>query len=273
LANGDGAILKRQDSYLSDTVFTNGYFYRVYNRHGQQAQTGFFSYLPGFAGGKKVLVASQEDSNLSINLSAGNGLVELKKNGNISAAFYPYSKNYRGSLNIAAKIDNGYFRLVVTGTGPGAGPQIGIFQPGGKLLGSFFAYDKNNRGGVSVALGDVDNDGLDEIVTGPGRGLEPLVKIFSQQGKVKNSFLAYDKNFRGGVSVALGDIDGDGRLEIITGPGAGGGPHIRIFNSQGRVLSSFFAFDQKYRGGLEVGSGDSDGDGQDEIYAGIKDFY
>jgi len=273
LANGDGAILKRQDSYLSDTVFTNGYFYRVYGRNGQQAQTGFFSYLPGFAGGKKVLVASQEDSDLSINLSAGSGLVELKKNGNISAAFYPYSKNYRGSLNIAAKIDNGYFRLVVTGTGPGAGPQIGIFQPGGKMLGSFFAYDKNNRGGVNVALGDIDNDGLDEIITGPGRGLEPLIKVFSQQGKVKSSFLAYDKNFRGGVSVALGDIDGDGRLEIITGPGAGGGPHIRIFNSQGKVMSSFFAFDQKYRGGLEVGSGDSNGDGQDEIYAGIKDFY
>jgi len=189
------------------------------------------------------------------------------------SAFYPYAATYKGRINLAAKIDEGNFRLVVTGPTIGGGPQVRIFTPEGKLLGNFFAYDKNSRGGVSVALGDIDGDGQEEIITGPGPGLEPLVKIFSTKGVLKNSFLAYDKKFKGGISVAVGDINGDGKMEIVTGPGEGGGPHIRIFNFNGAVLSNFFAYDSSYHGGIKVAASDINDDGKAEILAGIKNFY
>ena len=91
------------------------------------------------------------------------------------------------------------------------------------------------RGGVSVAAGDVDGDGLAEIVTGAGPGGGPHVRGFSLSGGVMEiaSFMAYDPDFGGGVFVASGDVNGDGLSEIITGPGAGGGGHVRVFLGSG----------------------------------------
>ena len=89
-------------------------------------------------------------------------------------------------------------------------------------------------------MADVNGDGELEIITGPGKGSEPLIKVFSLSGKLKNSFLAYDKNFKGGVNVATGDFDNNGYSEIITAPGQGGGPQIKIFNYQGNLQKSFF---------------------------------
>ena len=110
-------------------------------------------------------------------------------------------------------------------------------------------------------------------MTGPGIGLEPLVKVFTLKGTLKNSFLAYDKNFKGGVNVAVGDVNSDKNAEIITAPGQGGGPHIRIFNNEGKVMGNFFAYDQNYHGGLKIGASDINDDGQTEILVGLKNFY
>ncbi|PIT93546.1 hypothetical protein COU00_03800 [Candidatus Falkowbacteria bacterium CG10_big_fil_rev_8_21_14_0_10_43_11] len=141
---------------------------------------------------------------------------------------------------------------IITGAGPGGGPHVRIFDQTGKVMGQFFAYNKNFRGGVSVAAGDVDGDGRDEIITGAGPGGGPHVRIFDRKGKVKEQFFAYNKNFRGGVNVAAADLNFDGRDEIITGAGPGGGPHVRIFSKTGVILNEFFGYDQNFRGGVNV---------------------
>jgi len=272
LAPHDGAILLRHNTTIMNGAFTNGYFYRLYNFSGEQVRNGFFPYLNNFPGEQEIIIANQDTDTLDVNVSAGLGQIVLQKNGSKIAAYYPYAKTYKGQINLAAKINQGYFSELVTGPMSG-GPQVRIFQATGKLLGNFFAYDKNSRGGVNVALGDVDNDSKDEIVTGPGAGQEPVVKIFSTSGVLKRSFLAYDKKFKGGVSVAIGDVNGDGQNEIVTAPGVGGGPQIKIFNSRGEVISSFFAFDKNYHGGIRITLSDINTDGQVEILTGIKNFY
>jgi ligand-binding sensor domain-containing protein len=69
-------------------------------------------------------------------------------------------------------------------------------------------------------------------------------------------FYAYDPAFSDGVFVAAGDVTGDGIAELITGAGPGGGPHVRVWSLTpvGLVeVSSFFAYDPAFRGGVRVG--------------------
>jgi hypothetical protein len=70
---------------------------------------------------------------------------------------------------------------------------------------------------------------------------------------VIRSFFAYGAGFTGGVSVAAGDVNGDGKADIITGAGPGGGPHVRAFDSVTSLeLLSFFAFEPGFAGGIFV---------------------
>jgi hypothetical protein len=68
------------------------------------------------------------------------------------------------------------------------------------------------------------------------------------------SFFAYIPSFTGGVRTATTDANGDGLMDIITSPGAGGGPHIRIFNgaTNGAILSEFFAYTAQLTSGVFV---------------------
>src|SRR5207249_4597745 len=136
---------------------------------------------------------------------------------------------------------------------------------------SFMAYDAALRSGVTVALGDMNGDGIPDIITAPGAGGGPHIRVFDGgTGANIANFFAYDPAFRGGVSVAAADLTGDGVDEIITGAGPGGGPHVKVFDGlSGMATASFFVFDSAYRGGLHVGATDFDGDGRTEIVAGF----
>ncbi len=61
-------------------------------------------------------------------------------------------------------------------------------------------------------------------------------------------------NFREG-SILLPELNGDGISEIITGPGQGGGPHVKVYQRAGQSLqTSFFAGTPEVARGTLVGS-------------------
>src|SRR4051794_7920963 len=63
--------------------------------------------------------------------------------------------------------------------------------------------------------------------------------------------------FTGGVSVAAGDVNGDGFPDIVTGAGPTGGPHVKAFSGKdGSELFSFYAYDAGFTGGVNVAVGD-----------------
>ncbi|MDP3970279.1 MAG: L,D-transpeptidase family protein [bacterium] len=152
-------------------------------------------------------------------------------------------------------------------------PEVKLFSEssqGFTNMHSFYAYDSLFTGGGTVAVADLGTDGVNEIVTAAGLGGSPHIRTFDLAGNFLTQFYAYDENMRAGVNVTAGDIDGDGRAEIITAPKSGGGPHVRVFNSYGMVKSTvgYYAYDVEYHGGVNIAAGDVDGDGIDEIVTG-----
>jgi len=134
-------------------------------------------------------------------------------------------------------------------------PEVRVFDGAGSLKSKFTAYAEGFRGGVRVAIADVNGDGVNEIITAPGAGGGPEVKTFTLNGIQLSRFFAYDAGFRGGVNVAAYDLDGDRISEIITGPGASAKPEVRVFKQDGTLVSSFFAYDAGFRGGVNVTAG------------------
>lgn len=139
-------------------------------------------------------------------------------------------------------------------------------------------------GDIRVATGDVNGDGVLDVITGPGPGGGPLVKIFDGKllalgvtgdAALLRSFNAINPSFRGGIFVSTGDVNGDGFADVVVGfDGASAGPLVTAFNgkaiTQGvdpstATLASFNAFDPKFPGGAHVAVGDFNNDGKADI--------
>lgn len=183
--------------------------------------------------------------------------------------FFAYAEHLRGGYQVSAgNVVGDGEEEIVFGTEEGFGPHVRVFTKRGNLKASFFAFDERLRNGVTVSACDVDGDGYDEIVTAQGAGALPEIRIFEASGKLKNKFMALDGRFQGGVNVSCGDLDGDGVSEAVVAAQTGGGPHVMVFSLEGTPQVNFFAYDQNFRGGINVTTIDMNGDGRDEIVTG-----
>ena len=204
-------------------------------------------------------------------------------NGSLRFGFFAYGAGFTGGVRVAtADVDGDGVQDIITAAGAGGGPHVKVFSGvDAHLLASFFAYTPSFNGGVYVAAGDVNSDGKAEIFTGAGAGGHVKVIDGTKLGQIQAnsqisdgallaSFFAYSPSFAGGVRVAAGDVNGDGKADLITAPGAGGGPHVRVFSAgnPGVVLREFMAFNIAYSGGVFVAAGDLDGDFNADIVAG-----
>jgi hypothetical protein len=110
-----------------------------------------------------------------------------------------------------------------------------------KPVQDFFAFERTFLGGARVAAGDVNGDGVVDLVVSAGTGGGPRVAVFdgrdvaagkADPGRLVGDFFAFEDTLRNGVFVAVGDANGDGQADLIFGAGPGGGPRVRVMNAR-----------------------------------------
>jgi uncharacterized repeat protein (TIGR01451 family) len=224
----------------------------------------FLAFDPSFTGGVTVAVGDVNGDgfgDIIVGADAG-GVPAVKvcsgKDGSLLAAFLAYTPDFPGGVRVAAgNIDPDGRADIITGTGPGGLPMVAVYDiDNGRasLLRGFLAFNPFFTGGVYVGTGDVNGDSRADIITGAGAGGLPAVEVFSGlDASLLAGFFAYDPRFTGGVRVAAADLNGDGRADILTGPGPGGGPNVLGFSGVNLdVLDNFFAYDPLFHDGIFV---------------------
>jgi hypothetical protein len=169
--------------------------------------------------------------------------------------FFAYAPSYTGGVRVAVGDVNGdSVPDIITGAASSVS-HVKVFSgANGAEIRSFLAFGSATLG-VFVAAGDINGDGFADIIVGADAPGPPHVKAFSGRDSSElRSFFAYGAGFTGGVRVAAGDINGDGRADIITGAGSAGSTHVKVFSgADNSDLASFLSF-SGFSGGVFVGS-------------------
>ncbi len=219
----------------------------------------------------EIIVAQGPDPKNTATLRA------FKKDGAQITEYTAFDSKY-GLTLASADLDGDWTDELIVGTGPDPkSPGVisvlkytseGFTQVMTRTLNSQNSY------GVNVAAGDIDGDGMPEIITAPGPGPNNPATVtiwkYSTAGlSTISTFTAFEGTY--GVNIAAGDTDGDGKTEIVAG--AGPDPRsssmIRVYKTGGSLLREFTAYDSSHNYGVNVSTGDVDGDGTDEIITGL----
>ncbi len=243
-----------------------------------------------FAGGSRVAVGDFDgDGTADYAVAAGPGYQpEVKvfngRNGQQMAGFMAYEWYFRGGVYVAAGDINGDGRAeLVLGAGAGGGPRVKVIDlTTNQVLADFWGIaDENFRGGARPAVGDIDGDGKADLVVAAGETGGPRVAVYDGRSigrrtptRLAPDFFAFESTLTNGAYVAVGDVNGDGRADLIAGSGEGGGPRVVVYDGAalkaGRIVqvASFMAGDGSGQSGVRVAAADVDGDGWTDILTG-----
>jgi hypothetical protein len=218
-----------------------------------------------------LAISPDEGGGPRVRAFKGNGFIQI-------ADFFGIDDpNFRGGARAAIGDLNGDGNgdLVVV-AGFGGGPRVAAFDGnqlqsngGPKLFDDFFAFEQTLRNGIFVAAGDVNGDGFADLVAAGGPGGGPRVFILDGLSLVQNgsdtlvpvgNFFAGDPANRGGVRVAVKNLDNDDKADVVTGAGTGAGSRVTAYRGTtitptGGTPPAFLDFDAfpGFGGGVFVG--------------------
>lgn len=157
--------------------------------------------------------------------------------------------NFRGGARTAVGDLNGDgVPDLAVAAGAGGGARVAVYNgttvltTRTKLLGDFFAFEPGLRDGVYLAIGDVNADGFGDLIVGAGSGGGPRIRVASgktltQSGPIvafglpiADFFVGNNGSTRGGVRVAVKNVDGDNNADIIVGSGEGQPGNVRVYS-------------------------------------------
>ncbi|MFH1536450.1 MAG: L,D-transpeptidase [Patescibacteria group bacterium] len=190
---------------------------RVFNKKGDVLYNGtFFAFPENFKGGVNIAACDTNGNGKDeIIASAGPGgethaRVFDSRGNYLGLDFRPFSSSIKGGATVScANVDGGSEDELVFGVQSFGTPWVKVYKTNAEkiILGDFLAYPHHFKGGVQVASGDMDKDGVDEIITAPNWDGAPQVRVFEGHGEVVvNSEIIYESDFKGGVRLAAGKL-------------------------------------------------------------------
>ena len=215
-AAGNAVLVAPFDPFppgAGESPFMNGGFVSAGDMDGDGRAE--FAVSPDTAGGPRVTIYSFTNNALATR-----------------ANFFTVDPGLRGGARTAIGDLNGDgFGDLAVGAGFGGGPRVQLLnglmaikgfpgqpQAGDKLIADFFAFDSNLRDGSYIAIGDVNGDGIQDLIFGPGDGgpLQVLVvsaKQFLADGSLTSPLARFTPTGLGG--------DGSGARVSTVRTGAG----------------------------------------------------
>jgi len=249
--------------------------------------------FPGLSGGVRVTSADFNGDGIA-DLVAGTGPGSITRvvvfdgtTGNSIFSIQPFEDRFVGGVFVAAGdiTGDGIPDLVISPDESG-GPRVSIFSGAGfGRIADFFGIDDPDfRGGARAAVGDVNGDGVGDVVVSAGFGGGPRIAVFDgaeltlgRETRLMPDYFHFEETLRNGAYVAVGDINGDGYADLIGGGGPGGGPRVFALSgkdlltlspTQSEVVANFFGGDVNNRGGIRVVARDLDGDLRADLVVG-----
>jgi hypothetical protein len=257
---------------------------RVYDKLGNNIYT-LLPYQSTFLGGVRVAtgdvngdhvddIIAVNGAGLSATIKVYDGATgsELPLLANLytQQASSAFPASFKSGLMITTGDINGDgYADVVIGPSAGAMPVQVISGKDGTQLAKLFPFGTGYTRGVSLGVGDVTGDRVPDLVVGQAVG-SSTVAVFSGtnlNGPAVKTFAAFPTYFTGGVTVAVGDTDGDRRADIVVGTSAQYtyDSRVRVFNGATfGVVKDFVPF-AGYRNGVRVAVEDLDGDGKADL--------
>jgi hypothetical protein len=195
--------------------------------------------------------------------------------------FFAFPRSFKGGVLVsAADVDGDGASEIIVRPLDKAGPNIRVFRftPSKnkfELMGSVLAAPKAFRGKLSLAVGDVNGDGKDDIIATPyTKGLADVMVFQYNPSKRKieryAKFRPYAAPYKKGAVLAVGNVSGNGAAEIVVAPSTKGGSNVRVYrysNAQQRIrlVDWVRAYGSSYQKGVELTLGDVNADGRSEV--------
>jgi hypothetical protein len=217
--------------------------------------------------------------------AAGNAyLTGLTESGNFPTTPGAFQTTLKGSNNaFVARFT--FAQLFAVGGAPG---RVRVYKPDNTLVADFAPYGMAYTGPVTVAVGDVNGDGVPDLVTGAAVG-NPDVRVFDGRAFATGTFdpnnaspiaqfFPYALQFNVGANVAVGDIEHNGFADIVTGADVGN-PDVRVYRGKdiatgtfkpdgASLIAQFFPYALQFNVGANVAVGDVTGDGFADVVTG-----
>ena len=188
-----------------------------------------------------------------------------------------FSRIVDGNLNGLATVDIGAVEFnpgpdvpIVTGADAGDAPRITLFNQDGTVRWSRLAFNPGFTGGVRVAMGDVNGDGIQDVIAGEGPGSQSRFRAFDgSDGTLLYGRAPYGTSYSGGIFVAAGDFNSDDIDDVVASTGGMLISRVRVRNgvNPDELLRNIRVGTNDDRDAVYVATGDVNNDGQTDIVA------